>query len=434
MADLVQRLANALGRTRDPIPPPAPVLIDSHDDWNHHRIRLQDGPVPLNVDILAATDRAATRTVYLLPGGGLNTAADFLTPRGRGLAHFLCANGFLVIGVSPREDGLTSVRPDVRDWGLVRHRQDVLRVVGAVHSVLPMPYDLLGHSAGAVLALDVAAAAAAAEAGSAGAGAAAAGAAPAGSAPAGDVPVPGPVRVLVMDTTGPYDPRTEPELVARAEALLAATRELLAQGTLVVDPGLKALFARAAADPLGSSPVPRPVEGPASCFTNAGLLHYALTHTRRLPGPANWIYHQGFSSGSYRFRARAEEDRFALDHTPIGVWSAAVDQLGSGVQPTALLRDLAAVWAGREDVHRIDWSAVRAEVIWVNAGLGRGDHDRGARLIRERSGSPVRFTVVPGYGHGDVVWSATAGVDVWPSLVAAPALRGPALLPSPTPS
>lgn len=403
MADVVGRLAQALGRgmrprpdpapaPAAPPPAPAPVLIDAQDDWSHHRIRVEDGPVPLDVDVLlAGTGAAATRTVYLLPGGGLNTAAGFLTPRGRGLAHFLCAKGFLVIGVSPREDGLTEPGPEVCEWGLARHRQDVLRVVAAVQSVRPTPYQLLGHSAGAVLALDVAA--------------------------SEGLPAPGPERVLVLDTTGPYDREAEPELAARADGLLAATEALLAEGTPVLDTGLKGLFARAAADPLGDSPMPRPVQGSASRFSNAGLLHYALTQTGRLPGPANWIYHQGFSSGSYHFGASAAEDRFALDHSPLGVWSDAVARLGSGLQPTALLRDLAAVWAGREDVHRIDWSAIRAEVVWVNAGLGRGDHDLGARLIREGSGVPVRFTVVPGYGHGDVVWSATARDDVWCALV-----------------
>lgn len=62
----------------------------------------------------------------------------------------------------------------------------------------------------------------------------------------------------MLDTTGPYDPATEPESAARADALTTALQEQLAQGVHVVDPGLKGLFARAAADPGGSSPVPRP--------------------------------------------------------------------------------------------------------------------------------------------------------------------------------
>ena len=411
-ADVVDRLSAELGRRfgaagLGPVPTLA-TLVEDDGERTRHRILVEDEPVPLTVDVLIPTGQRPSRTVFLLPGGGLNTAADFLTPRGRGLADFLCAHGFLAIGISPREDGLTSnststgtstgTGTDVRDWGLVRHRGDALRVVAAAQTVLPQPYDLLGHSAGAVLALDLAATT------------------PTGPAP-GPAPGPGPDRVIVLDTTGPYDPRAEPALAARAEDLLTACQKLLEQGVQVVDPGLKALFARAATDPEGASPVPRPVAGPATSFSNAGLLHYALIRTSDLPGPANWIYHQGFSGGRYLFADSPAEDRFELDHTPIGVWSAAVARLGSGLQPTALLRDLAAVWAGREEVHRIDWSAIRAEVIWVNTGLGRGDHDHGPRLIRERAGTPVRFTVLPGYGHGDVVWSATAEQDLWRSLL-----------------
>ena len=390
--DVVDRLSAELGRRfrppgGEPVPT-VPTLVERDEDRTRHRILIADEPVPLTVDVLIPHHRRPSRAVFLLPGGGLNTAADFLTPRGRGLADFLCANGFLAIGISPREDGLTSTGTDVSDWGLARHRGDAQRVVAAAQAVLPQPYDLLGHSAGAVLALDLAATTAA-----------------------------GPDRVLVLDTTGPYDPRTEPELATRAEELLTTCQQLLEQGVQVVDPGLKALFARAAADPEGATPVQRPVAGPATFFSNTGLLHYALIRTSELPGPANWIYHQGFSGGRYLFEDSPAHDRFELDHSPIEVWSAAVAQLGSGLQPTALLRDLAAVWAGRDDVHRIDWSAIRAEVLWVNTGLGRGDHDHGPRLIRERSGAPVRFTVLPSYGHGDVVWSATAQQDLWRSLL-----------------
>ena len=401
--DVVGRLSAELGRRfgaagLGPVLT-VPTLVERDGGRTRHRILIEDEPVPLAVDVLIPTRQQPTRTVFLLPGGGLNTAADFLTPPGRGLADFLCAHGFLAIGISPREDGLTSAsastttsassETDVRDWGLTRHRRDAQRVMAAAQAVLPQPYDLLGHSAGAVLALELAASSSG----------------------------PGPDRVIVLDTTGPYDPRTEPGLVARAEELLTVCQKLLEQGVQVVDPGLKGLFARAAADPEGATPVPRPVPDPASSFTNAGLLHYALIRTRELPGPANWIYHQGFSGGRYRFGDSPAQDRFELEHSPIGVWSAAVTQLGSGLQPTALLRDLAAVWAGRDDVHRIDWSAVRAEVLWINTGLGRGDHDHGPRLIRERSGAPVRFTVLPSYGHGDVVWSATAEQDLWRSLL-----------------
>ncbi|MEU8515431.1 thioesterase domain-containing protein [Kitasatospora sp. NPDC048722] len=380
VSDIAGELGTALGRT-------GMVRLGA----DHHRLTVPVARGELAVDVIG--DVTAERVIHFLPGGGLNVAANYCTAQGRSLARFLADHGYLVIGTTPRED---AVPPEASDdctaWGLDAHRADLQHVITAAEALTALPYELLGHSAGAALALDTAA------------------------RTTGGT---GPRRVLVLDTTGPYDPATEPELVAKAEALTDLLQRQLDAGARTVDPGLKGLFSRAATAPDAPSGVPRPVpqqEGGPGQFSNLGLLHYALTHTRDLPGPANWIYHRGHSSGTHAFGPTPAEDRFALTHTPLAVWAEAVDRLGSGLQPTALLRDLAAVWAGRTDVHRIDWAAIRADVVWINAELGRGDHDSGARLIRA-GGARVDYRVVPDYGHGDVVWSATAEQDVWASLL-----------------
>ncbi|MFD8086346.1 hypothetical protein ACFV4F_32150 [Kitasatospora sp. NPDC059722] len=390
VSDIVKELGAALGRT-------GTVRLGA----DHHRLTVPVAGGELAVDVIG--DATARRVVHLLPGGGLNVAANYCTARGRSLARFLADHGYLVIGTTPREDALTPEAPDdCTAWGLDSHRADLERVITAAEAVTALPYELLGHSAGAALALDTAARTTAARATAA---------RTTGSA--------GPRRVLVLDTTGPYDPATEPELVAKAEALTDLLQQQLDAGARTLDPGLKGLFARAATAPDAPSGMPRPVPqqaGEPGRFSNLGLLHYALTHTRDLPGPANWIYHRGHSGGTHAFGPTPAEDRFTLTHTPLAVGAEAIERLGSGLQPTALLRDLAAVWAGRTDVHRIDWAAIRADVVWINAELGRGDHDSGARLIRA-GGARVDYRVVPGYGHGDVVWSATAEQDVWTSLL-----------------
>ncbi|WP_143686884.1 alpha/beta hydrolase [Streptomyces sp. TLI_171] len=331
------------------------------------------------------------RIVFLFPGGGLNVLANFCTAARRSLAEVLVERGCLVVGVDPREDGVDPADPDpaCARWGLAAHRADADRVVAGVVAAVGLPYEVLGHSAGAAVALDLAA------------------------YRAWDVRL---ERVLVLDTTGPYDAEVEPELVERARGLASAMRELLAAGTTTVDPGLRGLFARAVADPDGDSPVPRPAAAGGGFVSNRGLVHLALTRTAELPGAANWVYHHGLSSGDYEFGAARELDRFRLDRSPFEVWAAAVRELGSGVQPVALLRDLAAVWGGWAEVYGIDWSAVRAEVVWVNAEGGRGDHDLGARRLAE-AGASVDYRVVPGYGHGDVVWAVDAEQQVWRRLL-----------------
>jgi pimeloyl-ACP methyl ester carboxylesterase len=350
--------------------------------WNRIRIAVHDATVPLVVDIVADTRRAPSRLAYLLPGGGLDFRSDFFTPTAHNVTHHLREHGYLVIGISPRENDATAADITAA-WGLAAHKRDAHAVIDAIDTALHVPYDLLGHSAGAALALDLAA-----------------------NAPRRLR------RVMVLDTTGPY----EGALAERAAQARIALDALIEGGAYSTDPGLKGLLARAVADPNGASAVPRPVD-PSTRFTHAGLAHFALVHTGRLPGLANWAYEQGFSAGTFAFGALPSEDRFTLAHTPLSVWANVTNALGGGLQPNALLRDLTGIWAGDEDTYRIDWAGIDAEVAWVNAALGRGDHPLGAELIRAGGNSRVRFGVVPGYGHGDVVWGADAGRDVWPLLL-----------------
>ncbi|MFD8978813.1 hypothetical protein [Streptomyces sp. NPDC059564] len=357
------------------------------DGWIRLTAALEDGgPAPVTVDVLADTARPPHAVAYLLPGGGLNFAADFLTPGtpgGESLAHHLRRRGLLVVGVTPREDAADAGQVTA-GMGLAAHRRDLAGVVAALDRVLELPYAYAGHSAGAALALDA----------------------------ASHDPSPRLRRVLVLDTTGPC---TGPAAL-RAAATRDAYAEQLARGVHAADPGLAGLVARAVADPGGACAVPWPPD-PERRFTHAGLAHYALIRTSALPGPANWIYRQGHSAGTYAFGATPAEDRFALSRTTLGTWHAATAALGSGLVPTALMRDLAAVWAGDGDTYRIAWERIRAEVVWVNAELGRGDEPRGAELIRAGGNDRVRFTVAPGYGHADVVWAPTAPADVWPALL-----------------
>ncbi|MGE7389427.1 hypothetical protein ACQKM2_28540 [Streptomyces sp. NPDC004126] len=351
------------------------------DGWIRLTLPLDDGgPAPVTVDVVADTVRAPRGIAYLLPGGGLNFAADFFTPGHDNLAHHLLRRGLLVVGVTPRED---AARPEevTADSGLAAHRRDLAAVVAALDSVLGLPYEYAGHSAGAVLALDA----------------------------ASHDPSERLRRVLALDTTGPYAGAP----ADRAAETREAYEEQLARGVHAADPGLKALVARAVADPAGVSEAPWPPD-PARRFTHAGLAHFALLRTAGLPGPANWIHRQGHAAGEYAFGATPAEDRFTLAHTPLAAWHAATSALGSGLVPTALMRDLAAVWAGDGKAYGIAWERIRCEVVWVNTELGRGDEPRGAELIRAAGNDRVRFAVVPGYGHADAVWSRTASADVWP--------------------
>ncbi|GAA0283638.1 hypothetical protein GCM10010302_22080 [Streptomyces polychromogenes] len=360
------------------------------DGWIRLTLPIEDGgPAPLTVDVLADAARPPHGIAYLLPGGGLNFTAAFHTehrgfaPGGGSLAGHLLHRGLLVVGVTPREDAATGADALPADLGLAAHRRDLAGVVAALDSVLGLPYTYAGHSAGGALALDA----------------------------ASHDPSERLRRVLVLDTTGPYTG----EAALRAAELREVYEEQLARGVHAADPGLAALVARAVSDPSGPSAVPWPPD-PERRFTHAGLAHFALVRTADLPGPANRIYREGHAAGGYAFGATPAEDRFSLTHTTLETWHAATSALGSGLVPTALMRDLAAVWAGDGKTYRIGWERIRAEVVWINTELGRGDEPHGAELIRAAGNDRVRFGVVPGYGHGDALWSATAAADVWSRL------------------
>ncbi|MFI6052463.1 hypothetical protein ACIBCO_20535 [Streptomyces violascens] len=375
--DAARRIAQVLGG--------GDARVEHGDGWVHTRFTVGGRGVPLGVDVLADTRRAPVGIAFLLPGGGLNFAANFFTPRARNLAHHLRGTGLLVVGIDPRED-LATAADITADWGLAAHARDARSVIDAVTGVLPLPHQFVGHSAGAVLALDLASTDTSHRL----------------------------RRVVALDTTGPYTG----DLAVRAAQSRTALQGLIDQGTCVNDPGLKGLLARAVADPGGASSVPWP-PGAAARFTNAGLAHFALIRTSSLPGPTSWIYRQGFSAGTYEFGASPADDRFALDRTPPAVWAGATAALGSGLVPNALLRDLMSVWAADGTGYTIDWAGIRAEVVWVNMELGRGDHPRGAELIRAGGNDRVGFRVVAGYGHADPVWGTTAATDVWPLLTPA---------------
>ncbi|NGO74998.1 hypothetical protein G6045_04780 [Streptomyces sp. YC504] len=381
MADALGAMSDGLGAMTDALGA-APTVLDRGIGWTRTRFLIEGDGSPYAVDVVADTGQRPRSLAYLLPGGGLNFTANFFTPRERNLAHHLRRLGHLVIGITPREDLATAAGIGA-GRGLAAHRVDARRVIDAVDAALRLPYQLIGHSAGAALALDLA-----------GRG--------------GDRRL---ERVVVLDTTGPY----EGDLAVRAGQARDTFQSLIDQGSYVNDPGLKGLLARALSDPDGASPVPRPVD-PTTRFTHAGLAHYALIRTNTLPGPANWIYRQGHAAGTYTFGASPAEDHFTLAHSPLPVWGEATAALGSGLVPHALLRDLCAIWAGDDATYRIAWDRIRAEVVWINMELGRGDHPLGADLIRRNGNRHVTFQVVPGYAHGDPVWGEQADVEVWPLL------------------
>jgi len=169
----------------------------------------------------------------------------------------------------------------------------------------------------------------------------------------------------VLDTTGPFDPHAEPELRGRAGQARDTLTGMLADSTYIQDSasGTKMLIKNAIESPSERSPLDR-LQSVGGQYTWAGLLHFALIHTRETPGIANWIYEPGLVAGTYTYSPDAASDTFTFQHTMVPTITEAFEQLCSGGLPTALRRDLFSVWTG--DAGLIDFGAIGAEVVWVD--------------------------------------------------------------------
>jgi pimeloyl-ACP methyl ester carboxylesterase len=366
----------------------------SEDGWIWIEIELHDETYPLTVDVVASRNANADHIVYMLPGGSVNFRSSFFTPHDRNLAHFMRERGGLVVGISPREDNVPATLGDysfMADWGLAKHRADVRSVVSVARSVTALPYDLLGHSYGASCALDYAA------------------------NDADDLR-----RLIVLDI---YSMAPGASLgMEAAERTYRAHVDLLSQGVYhdTSYGGTKSGASLAQLAPGIDSGISRADAGFPGNFQLEAYLYYSLIHSAPLPGvhtpitdlPGDWLMKQSMLAGRYTLAQNPRSDRYSFDHTQIETFRESASKIGGGLIPVALERDFWAVTAGNPD-YVIPFEDIKAEVIWLNAELGYAEHSYAAQRIAEAGNPRVTTAIIAGYGHGDMVWSATAAADVW---------------------
>ncbi|HQG30340.1 MAG TPA: hypothetical protein PLA83_00310 [Deltaproteobacteria bacterium] len=127
-------------------------------EWSWFEVNFYDEVYPLTVDFVGSNFQCPRKVIYLLPGGGVNFRSSFLTPTSDNLAQFFRKNGYLVVGITPREDNvpiLLSYRC-MEGWGLEKHRFDIRKIISIIQGKIGLPYTILGHSFGAAYALDYA--------------------------------------------------------------------------------------------------------------------------------------------------------------------------------------------------------------------------------------------------------------------------------------
>lgn len=353
---------------------------------------------PITVDFLLNIKEKPKKIIYLLPGSALNFKSNFFTPRDYNLAKYLADSKYLVIGITPREDLAIPVNnyEYMKNWGLEKHTEDVRKIISLVESVLPKKYEILGHSLGGIIALDYAA-----------------------KYSSVDKKL---KRVIVLDMVGEYENET---LRQYAQISYDALKSLWQQG-YYADESMadsKKLILMAKIFPTADSGFPRSlIAGDPTLegnFTLKGLVYYMLIHTNKVPGvltpitglPDNWHFKQGFCSGEYKFDPEnPENDTYELYLTNYSTIQEATIKIRSGVYPTAVMLDVYKCWSGNSS---INWTKISVPVLWINCELGF-DKEFLPKEIQEKL--DVKFLVIPGYGHADIVYAENA-TDVWQNLI-----------------
>jgi hypothetical protein len=213
--------------------------------------------------------------------------------------------------------------------------------------------------------------------------------------------------------------------VDAAERTYQAHVELMRQGvyhdTSYAD--TKAGVNLAALLPGVDSGVSRADAGYPGNFLLEAYLYYSLINTAPLPGihtqstdlPGDWLMKQSTLAGQYMLAQDPRGDRYSFDHTRIETLRESASKIGGGLVPVALERDFWAVNAGNPG-YVIPFQDIKAEVIWLNAELGYAEHSHAAQQIEAAGNRRVTTALIPGYGHADMIWSATAAADVWSML------------------
>ena len=365
--------------------------------WTEHQ--LFDEQYPLTVDIVSGRDSAPTKVIYFFPGGGTNFHASFFIPHSDNIAHHFRERGYVVVGITPREDNVPAEINDTRfasGWGMTKHRTDVRRVIEAVQRELDLPYEVLGHSYGASLALDYGATFSAELA-----------------------------RLIVLDIYT-FDPRTEAQSVRQAQRTYSAYVQLLGLGTYLeaMSSGARNLATWSEAERDADSGFPRSlVSDRRGNFTNEALVYYSLIETSTMPGlhslisglEFDWPLRSSYVAGAYTLQDNAREDTFELTHVDEARLQEAAAVTGSGLVPASYSRDYWAAVAGHT-AYQIAWTNIQCPLLWVNTELGYGEQYYAASAARDAGNMNVQTHVVKGYAHSDILLGRNARTEVWSML------------------
>ncbi len=349
-------------------------------------------PLPIKLDILKDINAPSRKTIYSSPGSGINTESNYITPRSHNISIFLVNKySAIFVGITPREDAAppTFNFGLMKEWGLDKHTKDFAKIITLFQSIIDQDYEVIGHSAGALVALNYSSLTSQNRFKAA----------------------------RIIDMIGQYPPNSQ-EFI-NSQISLNGVNNLMSRGSFTDTDllGLKYLVQQIQTNPIGDSGFPRPSPYTGN-FTNEGLFFFSLIFSNQFPGTitgttglsGSWYFKQGYIQGNYTFGTLPTDDRYNLTHTNINTIYNVIGSIGSGIYPLAYDRDFFAVWSNS---YPLAWENIRVPVFYINTALGLGDASYTISLLRNSS---VIYNIVRDYAHADPVFSDTADVDFWNKL------------------
>jgi pimeloyl-ACP methyl ester carboxylesterase len=357
---------------------------------------------PLSVDFVGSNFSAPKGVVYMLPGGGMNFRASFLTPIDDNLAQYFRKSGYLVVGITPREDNVSSSDTDLsfmEDWGMDEHVKDIAFIIRTIQDrslCKNLPYKVLGHSFGAAFALDFASKCKALN--------------PATAAP---------VRVMALDIYS-FDPlkAEDAEYIyysgLSAEGFQDAIDGFDSGGNPITPvyadssyTSMKSLMLISALLPL--IPSSESYDELGRVFTYEGFLYYSMIYSKALLSvqQGDWPLNQGYVAGGYTIPDpnNPYRDTYFLSYSSMSTLRDASLKVGSGLVPLAVYRDFFQVntYSQLDGYYAIDWTNITSSVLWLNTYYGYNAFMGGASFIPKQGKDSVLTFTASGYGHLDIL-------------------------------
>ncbi|MBN2442153.1 MAG: hypothetical protein JXJ04_12435 [Spirochaetales bacterium] len=374
------------------------IKTETTEKWTQMEIELRDEQYPLTINLLIGHKRFPKKMMFMVAPSGQNFRSTFFSPIDRNMALYLLEKGYLVVGVTYREDKLPieDVGQFLTDWGMEKHTADLRKAVKLIQRIIKLPYDMIGQASSAVSIMDYA------------------------SHYSGKLD-----KIILLDTDS-FDPSLQPEKVVYADMTYNALNQIIASG-MYANPfidSLRNMIFAGTMYPDADSGQARDFLGLPGNFTYAGLLHFSLIYTAFLPGlhtpitglPGEWVMIQGVTAGYYNYALDPLSDSYGFTYTSLGDLVQVGMNIGTGIIPIAYNRDIYALQS-LNGAYEIDWSGIEERVIMINSEYSSGNQAYYGTLIQLAGNNDVSLNLIQGYAYIDLLLSPYAAYDVWPFIL-----------------